>query len=126
MCDCEPTRREAIGKFVAVGAALVAGHVVASASAPAAQAAPPAVPAVEVMPGLSIYPRDAWGVDLPPTGPIYPEKPQFLLVHHTESPNSYTNARDVIRSVYSFHTGPQKGWSDVCYQFFVGHDGDVW
>ncbi len=126
MCDCEPTRREAIGKFVAAGTALVAGHAVASISASTAQAAPPAVPAVAIMPGLSIYPRAAWGADLPPKGPIYPEKPQFLLVHHTASPNSYTNARDVIRGVYRYHTGPEKGWNDVCYQFFVGRDGDVW
>ncbi|MGB8861171.1 MAG: N-acetylmuramoyl-L-alanine amidase [Ilumatobacteraceae bacterium] len=124
MCDCEPTRREALGMMAAAGAALVVGHALAAATP--AQAAPPAVPAVEVMPGLSIYPRDAWGADLPPKGPIYPEKPQFLLVHHTASPSNYANARDVIRSVFHYHTGPEKGWNDVCYQFFVGRDGDVW
>jgi len=126
MCDCEPTRREAIGKIIAAGAALVAGHAVSSMSVSTAQAAPPAVPAVEVMPGLSIYPRDAWGADLPPKGPIYPEKPQFLLVHHTASPNNYGNARDVIRGVYGYHTSSEKRWNDVCYQFFVGRHGDVW
>ena len=41
--------------------------------------------------------------DLPPKGPIAPEKPQFLLVHHTASGNNYANARDVIRSVYGYH-----------------------
>lgn len=128
MCDCEPTRREAIGKVVAAGAALVIGQALSVVHSPAltAHAAPPAVPAVEVMPGLLIYPRAAWGADLPPKGPIYPEKPQFLLVHHTASSNNYGNARDVIRSVYGYHTGPEKGWNDVCYQFFVGRDGDVW
>ena len=25
-----------------------------------------------------------------------------------------------------FQTGPAKGWPDVCYQFFIGRDGDVW
>ena len=124
MCDCEPTRREALGIMAAAGAALVAGHVVTST--PLAQAAPAAVPAVEVMPGLYIYPRAAWGADLPPKGPIHSEKPQFLLVHHTASTNNYSNARDVIRSTYSYHTSSAKGWSDVCYQFFVGRDGDVW
>ena len=109
-----------------VGAALAVGNAVSTLSAPSALAAPPAVPALEVMPGLSIFPRAAWGADLPPRGPIYPETPQFLLVHHTASPNGYLNARDVIRSVYGFHTGPEKGWSDVCYQFYVGRDGDVW
>jgi uncharacterized protein with LGFP repeats len=125
MCDCEPTRREALGRIAAAGAALVmAGQAVAGAGR--AAAAPPAVPAIELMPGLSIHPRDAWGADLPPKGPIHPERPQFLLVHHTASPNNYANARDVIRSVYHYHTGPEKGWNDVCYQFFVGRDGDVW
>lgn len=124
MCDCEPTRRQAIGRMAAAGAALMVSA--ASGGGGRARAAGPAVPAVEVMPGLSIYPRDAWGADLPPTGPIHPERPQFLLVHHTASPNSYANARDVIRSVFHYHTGPEKGWNDVCYQFFVGRDGDVW
>lgn len=128
MCDCEPTRREAIGKFLVAGAALVVGQAMSptSMSVKRAQAAAPAVPSVEVMPGLSIYPRAAWGADLPPKGPIYPETPQFLLVHHTASPNGYSNARDVIRNVYGYQTGPEKGWNDVCYQFFVGRDGDVW
>jgi len=119
--------------LAAAGAALVVGNgpgaaAGSKAAAPArtASAAPPAVSAVEVMPGLSIYPRAAWGSDLPPKGPIAPEAPQFLLVHHTASSNDYSSARNVIRSVYSNHTSPAKGWNDVCYQFFVGRDGDVW
>ena len=135
MCDCEPTRRQALGLAAAVGTALVVGKSSgrsASASAasaptsPAVPATPPAVPAVEVMPGLSIYPRAAWGADLPPKGPIDRETPQFLLVHHTAGSNTYTSARDVIRSVYAYHTSSAKGWNDVCYQFFVGRDGAVW
>jgi len=135
MCDCEPTRRQALGLVAAVGAALVVGNgnghgaaasAAAAGAAPPAPAAPPTVPAVEVMPGLSIYPRAAWGADLPPKGPIARETPQFLLVHHTASPNNYSSARNLIRSVYDFHTSSAKRWNDVCYQFFVGRDGDVW
>jgi hypothetical protein len=93
-----------------------------------ALAAGPALPAVEVMPGLRIYPRDAWGADLPPKGPIHPETPKFLLVHHTASPNNYPSAAGVIRTTYFWHTShdPTKGWPDVAYEFFVGRDGDVW
>ncbi len=100
----------------------------AAFSGSGAAAAGPAVPAVEVLPGLSIYPRDAWGADLPPKKAIFPETPKFLLVHHTDSPNDYKSARDVIRLAYAWHTSsdPSKGWADVCYQFFIGRDGDVW
>ncbi len=91
-----------------------------------AAAAPP--PPVEVMPDLLIYPRDTWGADLPPRYAIQPETPQFLLVHHTDSPNDYGagGAREVIRTAYAWHTSPAKGWADVCYEFFVDHDGGVW
>jgi hypothetical protein len=82
--------------------------------------------AVEVMPGLLIRPREAWGEDLPPKGPILAEDARFLLVHHTASPNNYSSARSVIRNVYSFQTGSAKRWNDVCYEFFIGRDGDVW
>jgi hypothetical protein len=106
--------------LVALGALGTSSHT-ASALAPAA-------PAVEVMPGLSIYPRAAWGSDLPPKGPIAREDPRFLLVHHTASPNSYTDPISVIRTTYFWHTSndPAKGWPDVAYEFFVGKHGDVW
>ena len=34
--------------------------------------------------------------------------------------------RSLIRSVFAFHTGPQKLWADVAYNFFVAPDGSVW
>lgn len=132
MCDCQPkrpvTRRELlIGAAVAAPALMVAGTVL-DASHRQAHADGPAVPPVEVLPGLKIYPRDAWGAALPAKGPILPETPRFLLVHHTASPNDYANPIDVIRTTYRWHTSndPSKGWPDVAYEFFVGRDGDVW
>jgi hypothetical protein len=142
VCDCQLTRRDAI-VGTAIGAAAVAWGLGlptrSRASAAAGRSAStrgvaltgrpglgPALPAQDVAPGLSIYPRGAWGADLPPKGPIGVETPQFLLVHHTASPNDYASAVDLIRSVYAFHTGPAKGWTDVCYEFFIGRDGDVW
>ncbi|MEO7369423.1 MAG: peptidoglycan recognition family protein [Ilumatobacteraceae bacterium] len=127
MCDCQSTpgttRREVIAGALVVGSAIA---VAAGLAGTAAAALGPAVPAVEVLPGLSIYPRDAWGANLPPVGPIAVETPQFLLVHHTASSNSYTSAAGLIQSAYAFHTSSAKGWSDVCYEFFIGRDGDVW
>ena len=130
MCDCQSTggatRREAIAGALIVGSAIAVGAGVASDARVAATPTLPAVPAVEVFPGLSIYPRDAWGANLPPLGPIEVEQPQFLMVHHTASSNRYSSAAALIQATYAFHTSPAKGWSDVCYEFFIGRDGDVW
>ena len=132
MCDCQPkrpvSRRELLlGAAVAAPALMVAGGLRDRRGA-TVEALGPAVPAVEVLPGLHIYPRDAWGAELPAKGPILPETPQFLLVHHTASTNNYANPIDVIRTTYRWHTSndPSKGWPDVAYEFFVGRDGDVW
>jgi hypothetical protein len=127
MCDCQSTsgltRREAIAGALIVGSAIA----VAGGKATGVQAIiGPAVPPVEVLPGLSIYPRDAWGANLPPKGPIAVETAQFLLVHHTASSNAYSSAAGLIQATYAFHTSAAKGWNDVCYEFFIGRDGDVW
>lgn len=131
MCDCEPTRRDVLAMMAMAGACAITGGEAAAARAPAGPSARPsavgpAVPAIEVLPGLSIYPRDAWGADLPPKKKTEREVVQFLLVHHTASSNNYASARDVIRNTYRWQTSATKGWRDVCYQFFVGRDGDVW
>jgi N-acetylmuramoyl-L-alanine amidase len=126
MCDCQSTsgvtRREAIAGAVIVGSAIAVG----GARPTSVRAAGPGIPAVQVLPGLVIYPRDAWGANLPPTGPIAVETPQFFLVHHTASSNAYSSAAGLIQATYAFHTSAAKGWSDVCYEFFIGRDGDVW
>ena len=49
-------------------------------------------------------------------------------MHHTASANDYApgDVVDVLRGIYRFHTGPAKGWPDVCYHFFVDRFGGVW
>jgi len=125
MCDHELTRRDVLfGTGIAA-----AGYALGSAEAKAfamGSGPTPEAPAVEVMPGLRIYPRAAWGADLPPKGPILRETPKFLLIHHTDTSNFYTSARDLIRSGYRHQTVAPRFWPDVCYEFFVGRDGDVW
>jgi hypothetical protein len=64
-------------------------------------------------------------------GPLEQEKPgdvRFLLVHHTASSNSYDreDVPTLIRSFYELHTGPEKKWPDVAYNFFVDRFGEVW
>ena len=125
--DSLPTsRRRLLAGAGLAAAALTLGQGQRTTAAPAPRAPAPLPPPQSILPGLAIYPRSAWGADLPPKGPIAWEDPRFLLIHHTEMPNNYANARDVIRSIYAWHTGPAKRWVDVCYQFFVGRDGDVW
>jgi hypothetical protein len=121
VCDSHLTRRQVLVAATAAAGAVLAGRGASFADGPA-------VPAVEVMPGLAIYPRDAWGADLPPKGALHREDARFLLIHHTASPSNYVSARSLIRSTYFWHTSndPTKGWPDVCYEFFVGRDGDVW
>lgn len=78
----------------------------------------------------TIHPREDWGADTPPVGPLEVERPgdtRFLLVHHTASGNRYTpeEVPGLIRSFYRTHTGP-KGWPDVAYNFFVDRHGGIW
>jgi hypothetical protein len=88
-----------------------------------------ALTAVPVRTDLSIRPRDSWGAQLPPKAPLDPEPDvRFLLVHHTAGNSDYgpDEVIDQIRQVYLYQTGPEKGWPDVCYHFFVDRFGGVW
>ena len=140
MCDSHPTQRPT-RRTVITGAATLAAIALASGPRSAAAAvrastrddltaAPPAgdrvLAPITVATGLDIHPRDDWGADLPPKRPMGPEDVRFLLVHHTASSNVVPDPRAVIRQTYAFQTGPDKGWPDVCYHFFVGPDGTVW
>lgn len=78
---------------------------------------------------LGIVPRSEWGGDLKPRGGIDAEDVRFLLVHHTQDPGSgYTKAGipKVLRSIYEFHTGSEKKWPDIAYNFFVDKFGGIW
>ncbi|MGH1490359.1 MAG: peptidoglycan recognition protein family protein [Acidimicrobiales bacterium] len=76
-----------------------------------------------------INPRQTWGGDLPVVGDIMPEEDvRFLLVHHTASTNDYgpDQVIEQIRGFYDFHTGADKGWPDVAYNFFIDRFGGLW
>jgi hypothetical protein len=83
---------------------------------------------IQVTRGLQVHPRIAWAQDRGPRGPLEPEEVRFLLVHHTASGNGYAagDVPGVIRQTYDFHTGADKGWPDVAYNFFVDRFGGVW
>jgi len=126
MCesDCdEHGRRE----FLAKGAALIPAVIGLTAFGNPSAKTP--IKPISVAPGLSIYPRTAWGSTLLPKGPLLPETSvKFLLVHHTAGATKYVASAvpSKIQQVYSFHTSAAKGWSDVCYNFFVDRFGGVW
>jgi hypothetical protein len=69
-----------------------------------------------------------WAWDLPPTGPLQREdEVQFLLVHHTASPNVGPDASvGQLRGFYAYHTGPEKGWPDIAYNFLIDSGGQIW
>lgn len=96
---------------------------------PAAAALPAAALPAHAAAPLRIRPRADWAQGLAPTGPLVPETDvRFLLVHHTASTNSYAPA-DVapqLRDFFRFHTGPEKRWSDIAYNFLVDRFGGVW
>ncbi|MEM9652280.1 MAG: N-acetylmuramoyl-L-alanine amidase [Actinomycetota bacterium] len=113
------------------GAAAIAASLATPLPRTASGATRPAARRAALADGLrpEINPRSAWAGDLPVTGEIVPEEDvRFLLVHHTASTNEYgpEDVTDQIRGFYSFHTGPEKGWPDVAYNFFVDRFGGIW
>ncbi len=74
-----------------------------------------------------IHPRADWAAGRRATGRMQTEDVRFLLVHHTQTPN--TDSRDGVpgrlRGMFAFHTG-DKGWPDIAYNFLVDRFGGVW
>lgn len=84
------------------------------------------VGALPVTGTLSIHPRGSW-TDHAPLAPLAAEDVRFLLVHHTAGGTpSVERVPDELRSILRFHTGPEKGWPDVAYNFFIDPYGGVW
>lgn len=72
--------------------------------------------------------RDAWGSGLAP-GPLEPEPDvRFLLVHHTAGNTQHRpdDVPGILRGIYEFHTGPEKRWPDIAYNFLIDRYGVVW
>ena len=78
--------------------------------------------------GLTINPRSAWGSNHPPKGPLASEDVKFLIVHHSASHNGYTSSDtpNILRGWFNFHTGPDKGWNDIAYNFIIDSEGVMW
>ncbi|MGB3735224.1 MAG: N-acetylmuramoyl-L-alanine amidase [Ilumatobacter sp.] len=109
------SRRRAIGLAGAATAVTLLGRPDPAAAARAFQTGYGAV----------IEPRATWaGNSRPALSNLSDEDVKFLLVHHTAGP-SQGDPIPLMRQVYDFHTGPEKGWPDVAYNFFVEPGGRV-
>ena len=80
-----------------------------------------------------ILPRSTWaGSSCPVRGPLPVERAgdvTYLLVHHTDVPGNVYTAPEVasmLRGMYRFHTGPDKRWPDLAYNFIVDKYGRIW
>ena len=78
--------------------------------------------------GLTIKPRSSWGSNHPPKGPLSSEDVKFLIVHHSASTNSHPSADtpNILRGWFNYHTGPDKGWNDIAYNFIIDSEGVMW
>ncbi|MEP7055522.1 MAG: N-acetylmuramoyl-L-alanine amidase [Actinomycetota bacterium] len=78
----------------------------------------------------AIRPRSAWaGATCPVRAAMPSEAPgnvRVLLVHHSETGNSYGSMQvpAILRSFYRYHVG--KGWPDIAYNFLVDRYGGIW
>jgi hypothetical protein len=72
--------------------------------------------------------REEWGANpsLMNCQPDVAPAVKMAFVHHTAGSNSYTRSQadDVVRSIYAFHTNG-RGWCDIAYNFLVDRFGDV-
>lgn len=77
---------------------------------------------------IDILPREAWAVDRPQLGLPGVEDARFLLVHHSASTNSYVEDEvpGLLQGFYDIHTGPERGWVDLAYNFLIDRFGRVW
>lgn len=88
------------------------------------------IPTARASPVFAIRPRREWSGAVDVSGlPIeQPGDVRVLVVHHTAGTNTYgpNEVPGILRGILSFHTGSQKGWPDVAYNFFVDRYGQVW
>jgi lysophospholipase L1-like esterase len=75
----------------------------------------------------AVHPRESW-TNRPPLTPLAAEHPLTLIVHHTAGSNTTTTHQvpAALRAMLDFHTSPEKGFSDIAYNFLIDRSGGVW
>jgi N-acetylmuramoyl-L-alanine amidase-like protein len=75
---------------------------------------------------VSVKPREAWGAN-PPVQPYVPHTPSRVTLHHTGAPwHGQPPVERYLRSIQTFHTGPEREWEDIAYHFLIDLEGGVW
>ncbi len=74
----------------------------------------------------NVIPASVWRSGLTPPKEL-PTKTavKHIIVHHAAGSNTNTNYTDVVRNIYTFHTG-SNGWNDVGYNFLIAQDGTIY
>lgn len=82
----------------------------------------------------AILPRSAWASegwaytnDGCSDGPSYSDNVRTVVIHHTVTTNSYSQAQvdDLLRGIYRTHV-KVNGWCDIGYNFVVDRFGTIW
>ncbi len=73
-----------------------------------------------------VIPASSWRSGLTPPKEL-PVKStvKHVIVHHAAGSNTNTNYTDIVRNIYTFHTGTN-GWNDVGYNFLIAQDGTIY
>ena len=118
------TRRNALKAMAATAVAPMLKSPVLKSPVP-----PPASGSLSAY-GATINPRALWVPAKQPvlTGLRTETAVKVLLVHHSDSPNTYAQSAvpGLMRGFLGYHTGPEKKWPDVAYNFFVDRFGGIW
>lgn len=139
------SRRQALARVLGLGVATAAPSLLRPPAAAARPHQSPPTPVATPTPTTAtagtapagaadalqpvIHPRADWAGNRAVKGDLVAEDDvRFLLVHHTASTNDYGPGQvaEQIQGFYDFHTGPEKGWPDVAYNFFVDRYGGIW
>ena len=81
--------------------------------------AAPAKPAIST--------RASWGARPKRGTPVYADRLELAVVHHTVTSNDYAASQvpGILRSIQAFHQDGN-GWSDIGYNFLVDRFGRIW
>ena len=84
-------------------------------------------------PGVEVVPREGWNGP-PPAGPMIPQTPHLLTVHHSGTPqHPERTPAETVRALYDFSVSsdtlgdgrPKRPWPDVPYHFYISPDGTI-
>jgi hypothetical protein len=78
-------------------------------------------------PPFGVHTRAEWGARPYNGTPDYGSSIKLAVVHHSDSPNTYTPADvpSILRSIQAFHMDAN-GWADIGYNFVVDKFGGIW